>query len=569
MNTTSLRRNLGILAGLSLVLSVAADAAADQAISPVVSMVQTGTNAGPQEADGGPGFEQPTVTYLQKDGKTYIVTIYMSSKVSEEDAAWQCECSSMVLSPDGAPAVAADQVQLTFNRNGDRHCNHPKAASDGERVVWLFGTDEDSNNTETYVSAVDEMCNVLMEPKQVSTTNGNNNGAPDISYNGMNAAGNHVFTGGYLSTNNNDTSYAMGLEVTDLGGGQVDVDRTYLEGVVAPSNIGRPSIVRVDDDTSIFCASQGNNRPPEDGVRCALLNNTTGEVIHSQIIAASQPAQKKYMNQPTVVRLENGNYALRVLESSGEGKTNNKKGSNKAHDYIISPQSESFLIAAHEENLGNYPTHSSTCAGEYGLEGRRHFGVFAAAITGNSQPLVQFFAYAGSEIQKDPTHNTWVAGWYADAGKLANLYGHNPGTQGRDFMRCIGDVPNPGFNQPNGFYPSVKSFFVLPHAGRVPGEEKNSGWLTLVPGATSQILTPAPPASVDDVETGTQGEKPTESEPPGPSEEPTEPGTDEPKAQISSTSGGCATAGSSGSPAAAALLIGLALALSSRRRKDG
>jgi MYXO-CTERM domain-containing protein len=136
-------------------------------------------------------------------------------------------------------------------------------------------------------------------------------------------------------------------------------------------------------------------------------------------------------------------------------------------------------------------------------------------------------------------------------------------------MRCIGDVPNPGFNQPNGFYPSVKSFFVLPHAGRVPGEEKNSGWLTLVPGATSQILTPAPPASVDDVETGTQGEKPTESEPPGPSEEPTEPGTDEPKAQISSTSGGCSTAGSSGSPAAAALLIGLALALSSRRRKDG
>ena len=568
MNRTSLRRNLGVLAGVSLAMTLASSAsAAPLSLSPVVMQFADGNDAGPQETDGGPGHEQSSVTYLEKDGKTYLVTIYMSSKVSEEDAAWQCKCSSVELTTDGLPKVVADQVQLTANRNGDRHCNHPKAASDGKRVVWLFGTDEDSNNTETYVSAVDEMCNTLMEPKQVSTTNGNNNGAPDISYNGQG-----YFTGGYLSTNNNDTSYAMGLKVTELGGSSIDIERTYLEGVVAPSNIGRPTIARIDDEYSLFCASQGNNRPPEDGVKCAKLNNMTGEVMYSQIIAASQPNQKIYMNQPTVVKMDNGQFALRVLESSGEGKTNNKKGSNRSHDYVISPSTENFLIAAHEENLGNYPTHSATCSGAYGLEGKRHFGVFAAAITGNSQPLIQFFELNNSQIKADPTHNTWVAGWYADSGKLANMYGHNPGTQGRDFLRCIGDVPNPGFGQPNGFYPSVKSFFVIPHAGRIPGEEKNSQWFTLVPGHTTVPATPAPPADVKDVELGTQGEKPTESEPPAPTEPPTDEPTDEPPSvQVNNTSGSCSTngTGSSSNTGTIALALGIALALSARRRKDG
>ena len=289
MNRTSLRRNLGVLAGVSLAMTLASSAsAAPLSLSPVVMQFADGNDAGPQETDGGPGHEQSSVTYLEKDGKTYLVTIYMSSKVSEEDAAWQCKCSSVELTTDGLPKVVADQVQLTANRNGDRHCNHPKAASDGKRVVWLFGTDEDSNNTETYVSAVDEMCNTLMEPKQVSTTNGNNNGAPDISYNGQG-----YFTGGYLSTNNNDTSYAMGLKVTELGGSSIDIERTYLEGVVAPSNIGRPTIARIDDEYSLFCASQGNNRPPEDGVKCAKLNNMTGEVMYSQIIAASIGSETK------------------------------------------------------------------------------------------------------------------------------------------------------------------------------------------------------------------------------------------------------------------------------------
>ena len=73
MNRTSLRRNLGVLAGVSLAMTLASSAsAAPLSLSPVVMQFADGNDAGPQETDGGPGHEQSSVTYLEKDGKTYL-----------------------------------------------------------------------------------------------------------------------------------------------------------------------------------------------------------------------------------------------------------------------------------------------------------------------------------------------------------------------------------------------------------------------------------------------------------------------------------------------------------------
>ncbi len=558
MNRRSLRRTSSVLAGLGLAVLGVSNAGA---VPVATQLLANGQDSGPQEEYGGPGNEQSTVDWVEVDGKTYVVSIYMSSKVSEEDGPWQCKCSSMVLTPDGSPEVVADQIQLT-NNDGDRPCNHPMAASDGERIFWTYGSDDNSANTRTYVTAVDHMCNTVMDPQRISLDNNNNEGAPTAA-----AAAPGKLVAGYLSTGENDRSIAVGLNVIDLGGGQVDVEQTFHTTVVTPSNIGRPTIVKQNDNYSLFCAAKGNNRPPEDGVECAQLDSTTGDIMYKQIIAASQPGEKIYMNQPTIVALDNGYFGLHVLESSGEGKTNNKKGSNIAHDYVITPGSENFTINAHEVALGNYPTHSTICSGAYGVEGKRHFGSFGSAITGNSAPLVQFFGYDNA-IKADPAHNTWVAGWYADSGKLANLYGANPNTQGRDFLRCIGDVPNPGFGQPNGFLPSVKTFFVVPHAGRIPGEEKNSQWLSLIPGQTSTPVDVDPPADVKDIGLGPQGEEPTESDPPGPGSEPSDPsGKDEPSVLQPTGSSGCQTGtGDSGNGLALAAL-GLGLAMVSRRRK--
>ena len=568
MNRSSLRRNTGILTGLGLALLLPGVASAQTLTAVPTFQLANGMNAGPQETEGGAGQEQADITWVKKGDKVYLVSVYMSSKVSAQDGPWQCKCTSIEMGPDGAPSVVADQVQLT-SYDGDRPCNHARIASDGTNIAMIFGSDGvngDQANTQTYVTAIDHMCNVVAPVRRVSANNNNNEGAPDISYNG-----NGRFTAGYLSTNNNDNSFALGLQLTDLGGGQLDVTRTWLKGVGAPSNIGRPASAAYGEDRARVCAAKGDNRPPEDGVQCAWLDSTNGTIMYKQIIAASQPAQKIYMNQPTVGLLDYGRFAVHVLESGGQGKINNTKGSNVTHDYVIEPQAESFLIKDHKTMLGSYHTHSAICAGAYGTEGKRHFGIFGAPITGNGQPAFQLLSYEGNTgIAQDKTMNKWVVGWYADAGKLANLYGPNPNTQGRDFLRCLGDIPNPGYAQPNGYLPHVKSFFATPHAGRVEGEEKNSQWLSLVPGETAEVVAPAPPADPGSIEPGPNPGTGNPTPPPAaPADDPGD--KDKDPTVLTSPTSGCSTHGGSSDFGGAAgfALLGLGLAMASRRRKDG
>jgi MYXO-CTERM domain-containing protein len=93
--------------------------------------------------------------------------------------------------------------------------------------------------------------------------------------------------------------------------------------------------------------------------------------------------------------------------------------------------------------------------------------------------------------------NQWPIGYYGDSGHIANIYGQNPNTQGRDFLRCIGDVPNPGHGVSGGYLSNVESFFVAPHAGRIPGDPKNALFLSLVPGKTDKPVVVAPPEEVE------------------------------------------------------------------------
>ncbi|MFS8067815.1 MAG: hypothetical protein ACMG6S_15745, partial [Byssovorax sp.] len=479
--------------GFGAALLLPGDAAADSA---QVMRLAYGVG-GPQAAKGGAGNEQPSSVVLQKNGMTYVVTVYMSSNVPTGDRPWQCKCSSVALDPEQGPAVVADQVQLT-NYDGDRPCNHPMAATDGEHVVWTFGSDRNNQtNVSTYVGALDEMCKTEVAPKRVSENANNNEGAPDISYNG-----NGRFTAGYLSTNTNDTSFALGLTLKSEGG-VVSLDKTYLKGIVTPSNIGRPAIVAATPERSLFCAAKGDNRPPEDGIECAWLEAGTGKVLWKQILAASQPALKKYMNQPSVAMLDYGRFAVNLQESNGDGKKTNTKGANTSHLYVIEPSDSGFIEKAHKVGLGSYQTHAAICSGRYGVEGKRHVAIMGAPITGVGLPGIQMASYETTTDLVADKANQWPIGYYGDSGHLANIYGQNPKTQGRDYLRCIGDVPNPGHGVAGGYMSNVETFFVAPHAGRVPGDPKNALFLSLIPGKTDKPVVVAPPEEVEPpVDTG-------------------------------------------------------------------
>jgi MYXO-CTERM domain-containing protein len=163
------------------------------------------------------------------------------------------------------------------------------------------------------------------------------------------------------------------------------------------------------------------------------------------------------------------------------------------------------------------------------------------------------FDDAAKQFKYDPQMDLWPAAWYGDSGHLSNWYGRNPMRQGRDFMRCIGGVENPGYHVPNGYMADVKSFFVGAVHGRVPGDAKNSLFLSLVPGHMDKK--PAPQNPIPAGETPSTGD---------------EGHNNQPKNSSSDSGGcGCSTPGTS-VPGGLAAGVGAALALVviARRRKQ-
>src|SRR5690606_29248415 len=160
------------------------------------------------------------------------------------------------------------------------------------------------------------------------------------------------------------------------------------------------------------------------------------------------------------------------IESNAMGKGTNIKGSNLTHLFMLERNGDTIVRGADIIGASAHQTHSTICAGSYGEQGAPAVAVFSAAPTGLGRAAMALLNYdeATKSFQYDPKADLWPAAWYGDSGHLSNWYGRNPMQQGRDFLRCIGGVPNPGYHVPNGFMADVKTFFVAPVHGRVPGE---------------------------------------------------------------------------------------------------
>jgi MYXO-CTERM domain-containing protein len=489
MTRTTLRHGLILFtAGIGASLGFNQSASAETPSAPAVLKISPGYG-GELEQNGGAGTEQMVSTVMNEGGKQYVVSIYMSSNVDQnKDGYWQCKCTSVLMDPTVGPVIVADQIQLT-NNGGERPCNHPGIASDGSNLgVWGYGTNETNGNTRTYVQGINNMCKLTTERLRISEDNNQNENAMTISYNA-----NGYFTAGYLSTANNDkdASYAVVLKQS-VDAGTQKLEKMALTKVVAPSNIGRPSIVDAGPGKAFFCASKGNERPPEQGVECALLDAMTGNVLSKQLIAASDPENKVYMNSPTVAKISDNTFAVQVIESNGNGRKSNEKGANYTHLYAYKVTGDTFEKAGFIHNIGAYPTHSSICAGSYGAADANYVGVIGLSPTGTGQPSMQFVSF-NAGFAADKNADKWTVGYYGDSGKVANLYGANPKTQGRDYPICYGNIKNPGFGVTNGYMADVESFFLVPHAGNNKVEMKNAGYLSFVPGKVTKQLEPQPP----------------------------------------------------------------------------
>jgi len=480
----------------------APDLTQTQSAAAQVISVASGANRG--RIDGEmrlryPGFEQSTVVH----SKGHIVVITMEAVAEKGKAPVQCSCSSYKLRPDGAPQQVVDLKRLTEYGRGERACNHPKAAADENgNIVWGYGSDSmnnEENRPDTYAGIINEKCEQLAAPQMVSIRRNANDGAFDIDY-----LGGGKFVAGYYSDGGDPTtgfpapggdySVAMGLQVAQ-DGVLPTLTRTWITPVVTPTAIGRPTIAAVSADRALLCAAKGPNRP-SDHVECGLLDTNTGTVLWKNQIASGDRQKRIYFNQPTIAKLADNRFALMAIESNGQGKmTNNVKGANIAHMYMLERNGDAINVASEIVGAAAHQTHASLCTGAYGEAGTPSVSVFSAAPTGVGRAAMVMVGYdeATKAFKYDPKADLWPAAWYGDSGHLANWYGRNPMRQGRDFMRCIGNVPNPGYHVPNGYMADVKSFFVGAVHGRVPGDAKNSLFLSLVPGQMDKKPAPQNP----------------------------------------------------------------------------
>jgi hypothetical protein len=479
-------------------------------------VVEDATNNDTNES-AGPGFEQSTVVHMVgPDKSNYVVVIVMESVYEKDIGPYQLSCSSFKLNEKGSPTMVAARKFLTQNK-GRRPANHPKAVTvsmaDGlQYVAYAYGSQMGTNRTKTYLGITNQNCDKLIPDTKISHVEdeeNNDRGAPDIAFHGVTGDA-AIVSFGYFSNGNDDGTYIGALELRGTGG-LLDVKSKYIpKMILGPSNIGRPALASDGASRALMCAPVEGNRPAHH-VSCANIDVTTGDTVFKDYIAkgvlSSDPYKRKYMGQPSIVRLGDGQFAIQVLESNGAAKTGrqeNLKGSNKAHlHYVTLTGTGSFAIKSTLDDAAVQPTHAALCAGKFGVEGKQTVAVVSAPPTGIGRGHMLMVHFDGAQeaqpFKYEKAMDAWPINYNADSGFLANAYGDNPYQQGRDFLRCIGDVPNPGYQKAGGFMPDVKSFWAAAIPGREVGQMKNSLYLSLLPAETDTPGMPGNPVNAQDV----------------------------------------------------------------------
>jgi hypothetical protein len=146
----------------------------------------------------------------------------------------------------------------------------------------------------------------------------------------------------------------------------------------------------------------------------------------------------------------------------------------------------------------NYQRHAHIFASHYGPDGAPAIAVISGSSTGTGKGLVQMIPLAadGTLGAKDPM-KMYTVSTYSDVANLQARGKRNPNNQAKGFINGLGDMPNPGFDKPGGFYPEVKTFSMSTVTGYSGTPAKDIGkreslWLSLVPATWKEGLKTTP-----------------------------------------------------------------------------
>jgi len=528
---------------------------------------------------GGSGYEQPRMAYIERNGRKLLFVVSVSSSDVGTSANWQCKGSVFEFTPKG-PVEVVSNVQLTNHANYtalvptedpnddpalmeeklmmlERPCARPAIVANDKHIVFVYSSDWlMADETRIYAKLLDENLKDVSDLFEVahSMEEDNDVGASVAMLNPKDPDGLTVW-GHDNSGGDSIMSYGFHIEADNT------LTHTYTTNVFPnmPANIGRPWIAaQPGSDTAVVCSALGNKRPPELGDYCAAQNLGTGDAYSQTAIFMSNTGQQIAYNQISVAPIESGRFAALGLKSNMAGKGGDTKGSNQAFLKVFEfdATGKQFTIVSEtaEPLKLKHPTHAAICTGSFGIKGETTIAVMGASPTGVGQPTMDMFKFAPGSGIAPVDKARWITNSVGDSGALSNLYGPNPNNQGRDFLTCLGSVPNPGYKQTDGLWSDVDTMFVQTIAGPGKNSLKNSLYLALVPGKADVV-------TACDGECGADVPTPG-SDPIGPA-----PAPQRGNAQAGACSMG-APDSSSGGMAGAVLVLGLALA-ARRRREEG
>ncbi len=319
--------------------------------------------------------------------------------------------------------------------------------------------------------------------------------------------------------------------------------------------------------TAVEC----NAQPANIGIRLTKLDVNTGKPLASQIVVKADPNQNRYVSEPHIVDLGDKVGLVYGITSKARNKADGNGhagGANVSHASVFSkadlaPVGQPLVAPA------NYQRHPGAFAMKYGPDAQPAIGVISGSSTGTAKGLLQVIPVNpdGTLGAKDPL-KVYTVSTYSDVANLQARGKRNPNNQAKGFINGIGDVPNPGFDKPGGFYPEVRTFSfstVTGYSGPDAATKglKESLWLSLVPATWKQGLSTVPGGVSDSA--GNQPAARTDA----PVEEAGKPSSNAKIALGGTDSSGCNTSGAAGGRGASAFaLVAIAIAALRRRRND-
>ncbi len=263
----------------------------------------------------------------------------------------------------------------------------------------------------------------------------------------------------------------------------------------------RPQVAYTPGATEAYMtAVECNAQPANIGVRLTKLDVGTGKPIASKIVVRAVPNQNKYVAEPHIADVGDKValvYGLSAKARNRDGGNGHAGGANVSQVALFD-KTDLAMVGEPLAAPANYQRHPGAFAMKYGSEGLPAIGVISGSSTGTSKGLLQVIPVKtdGTLGGKDPL-KMYTVSTYSDVANLQARGKRNPNNQAKGFINGIGDVPNPGFDKPGGFYPEVKTFSfstVTGYSGTDAAAKglKESLWLSLVPATWKPGLQTTP-----------------------------------------------------------------------------